>query len=301
MPNNTVQTDLNTAAQVYSDKFIECIGKELERIADFSTDFSDAMINSVGETVVFPLVTADAAGDFDDAANNYDRPAATLRDGKVTINQRKIAGFGIKPVQAATFHPAYWEGKARLNARSVGLSVVNSVFGLVTAANFADTAAVTLAGFKKGSVAGLRSTVAAAGMSPGLCTVVLNPAYFAALLADLDASVYGGGEAIRSGRIPGLYGFKSVVEAPNYAGPGFVAYPSALAVASRVIRPLKTDAYDVFETHADEATGLAFNTVVATATATGKTSLSVECSFGAAVGDPGEAGRKTLVRLVEAT
>jgi hypothetical protein len=296
---NNVQTDLNTAAQVYTDRFIECIELELERISSFSLDFSGDFINQPGESVVVPLVKADAAAEWDDASNNYIRPVATLKDTKVTIDKRPIAGFAISPVQFATFNPTYWEGKARLNARSVGLKVVNAMFGLVTAANFPTENVVTLAGFTKGKVAALRALVAQNGMAPGDCVVVLNPAYFSALLADLDASVYGGREAILGGRLPGLFGFRDFVEAPNLTIPGFIAYPSALAGASRLIRPLRTDIYDVFDTSTDDATGFAFNTVVATEIATGKTSMSVESNFGVAVGDAGETGRQTLIRLVE--
>ncbi|MCL2103458.1 MAG: hypothetical protein FWH21_00145 [Kiritimatiellaeota bacterium] len=296
---NTVQTDLNTAAQVYTSRFIECIELELERIGSFSLDFSSEFINHSGETVVVPLVKADEAEEWDDAANNYIRPVATLKDTKVTISQRPIAGFAVSPVQVATFQPTYWEGKARLNARSVGLKIVNAMFGLVTAANFPEEEVVTLAAFNKGKVGALRALVTRNGMAPGDCVVVLNPAYFTALLVDLDASVYGGREAILSGHLPGLFGFRDFVEAPNLTIPGFIAYPSALAGASRLLRPLRTDIYDVFETSQDGSTGFAFNTVVATEIATGKTSMSVESNFGVAVGDPGEDGRQTLVRLVE--
>jgi len=298
---NTVQTDLVTAAQVYSDQFIEGISLALEPISMFSTDFSAALINSPGETVVFPLVMPDTASEWNDTTNNYTRPVASLKDASVTINKHPITGFAIKPLQVATFQPSYWQGRARLNARSVGLSVVKEVFGLVTATNFPKSETVAAATFKKNVVAALRALAVNNNMAPGSTVVVLNPVYFALLLADLDASVYGGPEAIRNGHIPGLFGFRDIVEAPNYAGPGFLAYPSALAVASRVLRPLRTEGYDVFETHQDDATGFAFNTVVSTELGTGRTSMAVDCNFGAAVGDKGETGRETLIRLVEAT
>ena len=102
MPNS-VQTDLNTAAQVFSDQFIEALGLELERIADFSLDFSSAFLNTPGETVVFPLVSPDPASEWDAATNNYARPTASLKDGKVTIDRHPIAGFAITPQQVATF------------------------------------------------------------------------------------------------------------------------------------------------------------------------------------------------------
>ena len=298
-PANSVQTDLNTAAQVYTDRFIEVVSGLLEQLRDFSLDFSDAFINRAGESVVVPLISGNPAAAWNSASNNFIRQTVTLKDMAVTINQHLIAGFKITRQHLATFSPNYWRGMAELDAKNVAQGILSYVYGLVTGTNFGDTATdkltVALATFNKSYIAKLRAQVVKRKMIPDSTVIVLNPDYFAALLDGLDASIYGGREAIVGGRIPGLFGFRSIIEAPNYtAGPGFACHPSALAVAGRRLEPLKTQIFDVFETYNDEATGMPFHSVIATEIATGDSSLSTSCNFGASPGDT-----KALVRFVE--
>jgi len=301
IPPNSVQTDLNTAAQVYTTRFIEVVGGELEQLRDFSLNFSDAFMNTPGEALPVPLVSGNTVGDWDDATNNFIRQKVTLADILVTINQHKIVGFKLTREHLATFTPSYWQVMARLDAKNLAQKVITHVYGLVTAANFGDTAndktEVSLATFNKSTIAQLRAQLVKRKMIPADTAIILNPDYFAALLDGLDASLYGGREAIMGGRIPGLFGFRSIIEAPNYtAGPGFAAHASALAVAGRRLMPLNTQIFDAFETYSDENTGMPFMSVIATNVDTGMTSLSTSCNFGAAPGD-----KKALVRLVEPT
>ncbi|MCL1857326.1 MAG: hypothetical protein FWF84_06800 [Kiritimatiellaeota bacterium] len=290
-----ILTDMNTAAQVYTDRFIEEVGPILEPVRQFSTDFSEEFANTPGVAIPVPLVTGSEAGDWNKASKNYAMAEASdLDDVMVTIDQRKIAQFAISMEQLATFRPAYWEGKARLNARAIGLAIRNSLFGLVTPANYAKEVEMKAASFAKGDVATLRRLAVESGMEPDITAVCLNPVLFAALLKSLSADVYGGREAIVGGVIPGLFGFRAVVECPNYNGNGFMALPSALASASRPIRPAHDTPYTVFETTTDESTGMAFNTVVLVNGNTGLTTLSSEANYGVAVGD-----KKALVRIVE--
>lgn len=297
MPNS-LQTDMNTAAQVYTDAFIEEVKGYLEALKAFSLDFSDAFLNRPGEAVPVPLVKADAAAPWNDSTNNFARQTATLKDALVIIDQHPIAGFGITREQLATFQPNYWLGKSAMNAGEIGRAVLTHVYSLVTADNFGDGATdkvtVALADFNKTTIAKLRAQLVKRKMIPAMTSIVLNPDFFAALLDGLDANVYGGTEAIRNGVIPGMFGFNSIIEAPTYTGgPGFACHPAAIAVASRKLLPVSLEPYEVFETFQDEATGMVFNNVVYADGATGAASMSVECNFGAGVGDP-----KALVRLV---
>ena len=157
MPTPTILTDLNTAAQVFSGAFLEELTPILETIKQFSTDFSDAFIAEKGMSVPVPLISPDPAGPWDDATNNYERKKATLKDIQVTIDQNPIAGFGITREQMATFRPEWWEGKAKLNAGSIGLAIREYLFGLVTAANFAREEEMKLATFTKKNITKLRA------------------------------------------------------------------------------------------------------------------------------------------------
>jgi hypothetical protein len=278
----------NLALQVYSKRILEGLRVKLAMLKAFSTDLSDEVVNAVGQVVRVSLVTGDAAADWNATSNNYARAAASLTDVSVELTTRKIVGFAITAAQNAEFHPQWWEGKAELNANALGKAVTDALLALVTGANFGDTDAdklqVSLATFGRKQIAAMRAKIVKAGIDPARASLNLNPDFFSALLADLDSQVYGGKEAIVGGVIPGLLGFKSVIEQPTYTDPGFVALPSALAVAGRVVRPLDTTGYGEFSIITEPDTGMPISRVMCTDVATGNTSMSNDVVFGVSVG-----------------
>jgi hypothetical protein len=278
----------NLALQVYSKRILEGLRVKLAMLKAFSTDLSDEVVNAVGQVVRVSLVTGDAAADWNATSNNYARAAASLTDVSVNLTTRKIVGFAITAAQNAEFHPQWWEGKAELNANALGKAVTDALLALVTGANFGDTDAdklqVSLATFGRKQIAAMRAKIVKAGIDPARASLNLNPDFFSALLADLDSQVYGGKEAIVGGVIPGLLGFKSVIEQPTYVDPGFVALPSALAVAARVVRPLDTTGYGEFSIITEPDTGMPVSRVMCTDVATGNTSMSNDVVFGVSVG-----------------
>jgi hypothetical protein len=291
MPTNT-----DTALEVYSKKMIEGLTNALPALRSFSLDLSDELVEP-GETIKVPLVTADAAAAWNITSNNYGRTAASLYDKPVVMDQRLITGFAITQAQMMNFRPSWWEGKAALNARSIADAVLTDLFGIVTAANYGDTAAkklpVALATFGRKSLASLRALVVKGKLQPAKSVLVLNPDFFAALLSDLDAQVYGGREAIQGGVIPSLLGFRAIIEAPQYNDPGFVCHPDAIAFGSRRIPVADTTPYKEFGSITEPDTGLTLNRVIFTEGAAGRTSFSVECGYGRAVGNA-----DSLLRLV---
>lgn len=284
MPTNT-----DTALEIYSKKFIEGLSNALPAIRSFSLDLSDELTEP-GLTIRVPLIAADAAAAWNDTSNNYSRTAATLKDQPVVLNKRLITGFAITQDQMLNFRPAWWEGKAALNARSIADAVFADLVTLVTGANYGDTAAkklaVDLATFGRKALAALRAKIVTAKLQPAKAVLCLNPDFFAALLADLDAQVYGGREAVVGGTIPGLLGFRAIVEMPQYTGPGFVCHPDAIAIGSRRIPVADTTPYKEFGSITEPDTGLTMNRVILTDGNIGKTSFSVECGYGYAVGNP---------------
>lgn len=286
-------TNINTAVELYTDRFIEGLTRSLAPLRSFSLDLSDEF-REPGEAVNVPLVTADAVADWDDTTNNYGRTAATLKARRVAIDTRKITGFAISQAQLASFRPSYWEGKAELNQREIADTVLADVVSVVTAENYgADNKLnVALATFNRKAIATLRAKIVAGKLIQEKCVLALNPDFFAALLADLDSQVYGGREAIVGGTIPGLLGFRSVIQVPQYAGAGFVCHPDAIAVASRRVAVADTTPYKEFGTMVEPETGLALNRVVLTDGSVGKTSFSVECWYGYGVGNA-----DSLIRL----
>ena len=289
-------TSIATAQEIYSMRFLKALTRALAPIKVFSTSFTDEA-KEVGETVKVPLVSPDAVAAWDATSNNFVRSTTDLKEVNVALDSRIIAGFGITTEQMQNFRPNWWEGKADLNVQTVADTIVAAMAALVTPDAYGDTDAdkksIVLASFGRKAVGSIRAAVVARKMRPNRSVMVLNPDFFSALLADLNALEYGGREAILNGTIPGLLGFAAVVEMPQYTGPGFVCHPDALAVATRRIPLPDTVAYKLVSELTEPDTGLTMTQVIYTHGPNGSLNNSINASYGAAVGN-----EKSLMRLV---
>jgi hypothetical protein len=209
----------------------------------------------------------------------------------------QIAGFGITSEPMATFRPSWWEGKADANVEAVADEILAAVAALVTAGNYGDTAndktSVALATFGRKSIAGIRAAAVKRKMRTARSVLCLNPDFFSALLGDLDANVYGGREAIQGGTLPGVLGFRAIVEIPQYEGPGFLCHPSAIAVASRKVPLADEGPYKLVKEIVEPETGLVLTNVILAHGPDGSLNNSVTALYGVDVGDEG-----ALLRLV---
>lgn len=288
-------TNSNVPMEIYSAKVIDALAGALAPIFAFSLDLS-ADAAKKGDTIRVPLIAADAAADWNASSNNYGKAAATLTDREVPLTGRKLAGFGVDDLQAANYAPQWWERKAVANVNAVAAAMIADVYALVTADNFGDTdadkIAVSLAGFSTKGVAAIRAKAIAKSMRPGISSLVLNPEFFSALLGSLDSATYGGSEAIRTGRIPRLMGFREVIEAPDMTAPGFICHPDALCVANRYLAPIDPGAYSYAAPATDEDSGLTVGIREYTNPTTGVKSITQEICYGV------EIGQLALVRLI---
>lgn len=288
----------NVALEIYADKVIEGLKKALAPIRAFSLDLSNAALK-VGDTVRVPKIVADAAAAYNATTNNYKATAANLYDIEVVIDQRLLAKFGIDDAQAANYLPAWWERKAEANVYAVASAALDDILGLVTAANFGDTSAdkltLSLSGFSKTGVGPIRAAAIAKSLQPRLSTLVLAPDFFSALLASLDSSIYGGTEAIRTGAIPNLLGFRQVIECASLPTGlnGFVCHPDAIAIANRYLAPVNPESYSQVTSATDEDTGLTVGIRRYGDPDTGLESISCELCYGRDVGNG-----SALLRLI---
>ena len=283
--------------EFYARKVLKVLPAQLNFLGAFSTDISGELLGEKVKTVKVPLVEMDEAGTFNRATNNFARPAGTPKSAEVSFGDPIITGFAVTADQASKIEKRFWEGKAELNVTSVAASAQTAVTNLVTKANFAK--AVTSVGasssFVKSGVAKIAAAVenATNKLRVKFSTLALSGEYFYALLAGLDANVYGGTEAIRGGVIPGLFGFRKVMLLHGLDIPGFVCEPSALAFAARGFRPAGERPYDAIREIKDPESGLTLTLVEYADGPSGDLSESVTTRIGAAVGDSG-----ALVRLV---
>jgi hypothetical protein len=289
-------TNTNVGLQIYGEKVIEALRRYLAPIFAFSLDLSPAAAK-IGDVIRVPKITGDAADDFNASTNNYKATSAALVDIEVKIDKRKLAKFGIDDEQAANFLPAWWERKAIANVSSVAEAALDDILGLVTAENFGDAAAdkasVSLSGFSTKGIAAIRAAAIAKKLRPGLSTLVLNPDFYSALLGSLDSASYGGSEAVRSGVIPNLMGFRQVIECPSLTEPGFVCHADAIAVANRWLKPVAPESYSDVGSATDDESGLTVGIREYGDPDTGVKSVSTELCYGREVGNSG-----ALLRLV---
>ena len=129
----------------------------------------------------------------------------------------------------------------------------------------------------------------------GRAVLMLDPANFATLLSLLDYYTYGDREAIKDGVIPGLYGFKAVIE--NNALPvgakGALIAEDALVIAGRRIEVQSPRVYQEVGYTTDEDSGLTLGIRRGADWATGMNSATVEALFGAAFVQPAKAVKLT--------
>lgn len=285
-----------TGHEFYSRRLIKALPAQLNFLGAFSTDISDE-VKDPGEKIQIALVEADAAGTFDRANNNFARPAGTPKTATVTFGDPLITGFAVTAAQARNIQKRWWEGKADLNATAVAASAQTAVTNLVTKENFAKavTNVGNAASFAKAGVAKIAAAIenATNKLRVKFSTLALSGEYFYYLLSGLDASVYGGPEAIRNGVVPGLLGFNKVMCMQGLDCPGFVCEPSAIAFASRGFRPADDTPYKTIREIKEPESGLTLTLVEYGDGPSGDLSESVTTRIGAAVGDSG-----ALVRLV---
>ena len=282
--------------EIYSRKVLKELPAQLNFLGAFSTDLSGEVLGPA-KSIEVPLVEADEAGTYDRTSNNFARPAGTPKSATVTFGDPIITGFAVTADQASKIEKRFWEGKADLNVASVAASCSTAVTNLVTKSNFpkAVTSVGAASAFVRSGVAKIAAAVSSATnkLRVRFSTLALNGEYFYQLLSGLDASVYGGNEAIRTGVIPGLFGFGKVMLMHGLEIPGFVCEPSCIAFASRGFRPADDRPYTAVREIKDPESGLALTLVEYPDGPSGDLSESVTCRIGADVGDSG-----ALVRLV---
>lgn len=165
------------------------------------------------------------------------------------------------------------------------------MFGLINATNVSLTADTPAT---KAAVAGLYAIAEQNDIPVDRAVVALAPTQFANVLAQLDANVYGGSEAIRLGMIPGLYGFKGFVCTSNLPDGtnGAIICDSAIGIASRYLYPGTEGAYpEVWSATDEDGFTIGYRRFMDLCTGTNK--LAGDVLFGAAI-----LQKNKIVRLV---
>lgn len=202
----------------------------------FAYDMSDEFAD-YGTTVKVPVATAAAAElklnpGSGETLNDYETDSGSVAYADVVLNHQPKATM--KAPKSADFeapNAPYW---GRMTAAMV--AAIDGNISTVLGGLFTTTACtggkVVLATVTKAGVAALINKCKGRVANTVLA---LNPTNYATLLSLLDVGAYGGVEAIRSGYIPGLYGFKAVIQLRDLPDgvTGALVPTDSVAVAAR--------------------------------------------------------------------
>jgi len=266
----------------------QALRKKLVPLRAFTTDFS-ADVAEEGESVdirVYPSATAaksfstatgsgGAGGELKNAIGDL-----TVAKKTVTLNQDPVTGFHFTDKERATLNAGAMTDTLRnmveSHANAVAKHVLDYVFNLLTAANFANSAFTGAAStFDLDDVIDINAVLADAGWPVDEAmkiAMVVKPTMRAALKKDnaiQDLSASGIPGVVARGALDGVDIFR-IYQAPTLPPSGgtpesenlvgFVALPEAIAIATRTYAPQGQVEY--YEVLTDEETGLSVVYVV---------------------------------------
>lgn len=247
-----------------------------------------------GAAIAVPVFKLDAAAEFNSSTNNW-CTSEDIDGLTVTLDKHFIKSITLDDVTA---------GDSDVNILRDGTKAITEVlaraanaytFGLINSTNVTETAEIPVVGsFTKQDAADLFAVADEKGVNPYESVLVLSPRYFAKVLGNTDALVYGGDDAVKYGVVPGLYGFRDVI-CTSYLPEGtvgaIVPY-GTLGVASRVNAPAINGYVATF--NAQDENGFALGFRVFEHLCEGRMILGGDVLFGARILQDG------IVRLVNA-
>jgi hypothetical protein len=223
--------------KVTSEFALQALHAKLAPITDFAHNFRE-LEDRKGASVVIPTFNLTDAAEFDAANNNYFGGKNEIDGATVSLDKHYVKSLMITDREVAETEVQFNRDGGVAIGDTLGKALYNYVVGLLTDATVTKSETVTLT--SKSAFADLFKTVYTNDLDIGQTVLMLTPENFAKLLGYLDANVYGGPDAIQSGRIPGLYGFKSVVCATGLAADwkGALVDANSIGVAMRYLEPM---------------------------------------------------------------
>lgn len=228
------------------------------------------------DTIRVPLVTARTASSY---SNTYESGDTTIVGKAVSLSTHLYNSWHVSEAEAAKTPASTFEMSAVECAYGLAAEIQNTIFNVVTVANFGSTEdtdeeTVTAANFDADAFATLRNicvkTLKWREYKPGVWgNVVLDGDYCTNLLKDpavRDRSA-SGKDALVSGKVGQLYGLgiyenNALVSSTPGTGEnltGIALQPGALAAAIRPIQPLGSAALEYEDVAIDPDSGVAMS------------------------------------------
>lgn len=298
---NTINTQLQN--NIIAQSALEQFTSILAPLNAFSTSFNDDAAER-GKTISIPTISnTSSATSFSGAGNTYTAMNTTYGSTQITLDQHLFVSWHVTDTEVSQSSSVELQRFGYQKGGDLAKAVFEDILGEVTNANYSTKITVTANDFDADEVADLREDGLDQNLYPDQCSLVLQNTYFTSLLKDTDISHamnYGSAEVIQGGRVPSLFGIKSIYE--SNAVPtnsehlkGFYAHPSALAVAIRYLQPTNTSGYISTQRLTDEASGIVMGYREFYEESTGTQTAVLECVYGKKVAIDGN-----LIRIVSA-
>lgn len=207
-------------------------------LRSISTDFS-AENAAFNQAVKTRLRTVPAVSDYD-TATGYPTADATTTDVAITINAHKAVQIGFNANELASTQRDIFGEQAEGAHYALGKALVDALYALITAGNYANATTKALATFARADVTAMAKALYNRGVPEMGRTLILNPDYFEKLGQDatlVSLAAFQKPEVITDWVLPPVAKF-NILQAVNLPGTGnltgFGFTPDALAMATRV-------------------------------------------------------------------
>ena len=276
--------------KVAAEASIQAMHAEMAKLQDFVHDYTE-LEGRKGEAIAVPVIDLSASTEFNADTNNYCNGQNEVDGALVNLDKHFVKSVMITDRQLAATDFNWLRDIATAETNVIARSINKYVFGLINETNCPLSATLDVS--SKTAVANLYKIATDNDIPVGDAVVVLGPADYAKVLSYLDSNVYGGSEAIREGRIPGLYGFRSFVCSTflNEGLKGAIVSRDAIGLASRYLEPMEGAYPDAWRASDGDIATIGFRHFANLCT--GRRYLACEALFGAKV-----LQKNKIVRLV---
>ena len=258
---NTIPSGLQN--NIISQSALEAFAKKLAPLQAFSSSFNDEATEK-GKTInVTTLANTSTAAAF---SGTYTAQDSTYATSQISLTNHKFVTWHVTDTEASQSSAVELNRFGYQKGSDLADAVFQDILSEVTVANYDLAAGFSGAAstFDGDEVANLRQDMIDANCPVDQCALVLSNAYYTALLKDGDISGYfdyGSADIIRDGRIPSLFGIGYIFETASIPTNsenliGFIAHPSAMAVAMRYLEPTNTQEYIDARRVYDEDSGM---------------------------------------------
>lgn len=239
LPIEAATNTLGTlAADLVAQRALDLLVLQFPMLRAISTDFSAEAVK-YGKKLTTRIVSIPTVGTYH-TTNGYVSQDTTTTDVDVTLDQHKFVQheFGANELSGTTRN--LFGEQAPAMAYALGKDLVDALYALVTAANYANSTTITAANFDRAGVIKLAKALTGRGVPNINRHLLLNPDYYAALHEDaaiVSLAAYQQAAVITEGAMPPVHKFQ-VYEAVNLPTTGnlggFALFPSAWAMMVRL-------------------------------------------------------------------